>query len=71
MRDDEITWHLAVAGVFCDAEGRKQAEAFFAPRAAKIDGGARALAKVLERIDLCIVQREKNAADVKAFLRTY
>lgn len=71
MRDDEKGWSMQMAAVFCDVEARRRAEAFFAPRAAAIDGGPHALAKALERIDLCIVQRQQQAADIHAFLAAY
>jgi alanyl aminopeptidase len=41
----------------CTAEGRADVEAFFAPRAARLLGGPRALRQTLERIDACIVAR--------------
>ncbi len=71
MRDDEKMGALRLAGAFCDVEHRQDAEAFFTPRAAKINGGPRTLARVLEGVDQCIAQREKNAPDIAAFMKKY
>jgi alanyl aminopeptidase len=68
----EVLPHLAVvAGGFCDAGHRADAEAFFKERSAKLPGGERVLAQVLETIDLCTVFKEKQAPSVGAFLQTY
>ena len=71
LRDDEKMWSLGVAGRFCDAEHRKDAEAFFSERAKKINGGPRALARTLEGVDQCIALREKNAPEIAAFLKKF
>jgi alanyl aminopeptidase len=71
MRDDEQSWMMSIPASFCDAAHRKDAEEFFGPRAAKIDGGPLALAKSLEQVDLCLVAQLRNAAGVESFLRKY
>jgi alanyl aminopeptidase len=66
---EEFAGRMAMVGsAFCDAEHRKDVEAFFTPRNARTDGGPRMLAQVLEAMDLCIAQKEAQAASVEAFL---
>ncbi len=55
----------------CDEARREEAAAFFGPRAARIDGGALALANALERADTCIAERRRDAAAVESFLLRY
>jgi alanyl aminopeptidase len=57
-----------VGGAFCDAEHRKDVEAFFTERSARTDSGPRFLSQVLEQMDLCIAQKEAQSASVDAFL---
>jgi hypothetical protein len=59
---------IAVAGGFCSEAGRKEAEEFFSPRAAKYTGGPRTLEQTLERIHQCAVRVEDSSPDVAAFL---
>jgi aminopeptidase N len=54
---------------FCDAEHRKEAEAFFSPRTSKAPGGPRILSQVLEQIDLCIARKKIQEKDIADFLR--
>lgn len=53
------------ASAFCDRAGRDRVAAFFAERAARQEGGPRALANVLEAIDICaaVAQAQGDAAD--------
>jgi alanyl aminopeptidase len=62
---------INVAGHFCDAEHRKDAETFFADRAQKSPGGPRVVAQVLEGMSLCIAQRPAREKNVSAFLGKY
>jgi alanyl aminopeptidase len=66
---EEFAGRMAMVGsAFCDAEHRKDVEAFFTPRTAKTESGPRTLAQVLEGMDLCIAQKEAQAASLDAFL---
>jgi aminopeptidase N len=56
---------------FCDKASRQDAEAFFTPRASKVDGAPLSLRRSLERVDLCIAAQERNKADITAFLKRY
>ncbi len=60
-----------VARPFCDGDRRGDVEAFFKDRAAKLLGGTRNLAKVLERIQLCVAQRREQEASLATFLKKY
>ncbi|HZI10157.1 MAG TPA: M1 family aminopeptidase, partial [Myxococcus sp.] len=68
---DLAGWLLGAGGAFCDAAHRQQAAAFFGPRAREIEGGERALAQSLERVDLCIAQREALRPGLERFLVRY
>ncbi|MCI0572591.1 MAG: M1 family metallopeptidase [Myxococcaceae bacterium] len=57
-------------GYFCDAEHRADVVAFFGERAPKHEGGPRMLAQTLERLDLCIAQKEAQSKSLAAFLQT-
>ncbi|MBF5044801.1 M1 family metallopeptidase [Aggregicoccus sp. 17bor-14] len=59
----------ALAAGFCSPEARDDAEAFFAPRLAKAQGGARALANALEAVDQCIALKAAQGASAEASLR--
>ena len=56
---------------FCDPDRRKEVEAFFKDRAAKLPGGPRNLAQALEGIDLCIASKTAQEPGVREFLKTY
>ena len=71
LREDEQSRLMVIPGNFCDAEHRADAEAFFGPRAEKIDGGPRTLHRSLERVDLCVAALARNRAGVEAFLKKY
>lgn len=60
-----------IARNYCDAEHRKEVESFFTGRSTKYTGGPRTLAQVLERIDVCIAEKEKNQPSVSQFLSKY
>ncbi|WP_164009458.1 M1 family metallopeptidase [Pyxidicoccus trucidator] len=68
---DSAAWLLATGGYFCDAGQRQQVADFLGPHALRIDGGARALAQSLERVDLCIAQREALRPGLERFLGGY
>ena len=68
----EVTGFLPYfGGNFCETEHRKEVEAFFKDRAAKLPGGTRNLAQVLESIDLCIASRTAQEPGVRGFLKAY
>ncbi|HUI55371.1 MAG TPA: M1 family metallopeptidase [Bryobacteraceae bacterium] len=58
-------------GSFCDAESKKELQAFFSPLVNKYTGAPRNLAQVLESIDLCIANKAAQAPSVNAFLQRY
>jgi alanyl aminopeptidase len=61
-----------LAGVgsgFCDPQRRADLESFFKDRATRSRSGPRALAQILERIDLCIALEASQRDSVLAFLR--
>ncbi|MFT3765306.1 MAG: M1 family metallopeptidase [Minicystis sp.] len=60
-----------IAEPFCDEARLADVKAFFEPRAPKLTGGPRNLAKVLERIALCSAQRRAHEASLTAFLKKY
>ncbi|WP_338863984.1 M1 family metallopeptidase [Myxococcus stipitatus] len=68
---DISTWLLSSGGVFCDAGHREEVAHFFGPRAADFEGGERALAQSLERVDQCIAQREALRPGLTRFLARY
>jgi len=59
---------VRMAGGFCDAEHRADAEAFFKSRTPALEGGPRTYAQTMEGIDLCIARRTANEPSVRAFL---
>ncbi|MBZ4421034.1 M1 family metallopeptidase [Myxococcus sp. RHSTA-1-4] len=68
---DTAAWLLNTGGAFCDAGDRQRVAGFFAPHAARIEGGERVLAQALERVDLCIAQREALRPGLERFLGRY
>ncbi len=60
-----------VAGAFCDAGRRDEVKSFFEPRVKAYTGGPRNLAQALERIDVCIGQKQTIGPGVSDFLRNY
>jgi alanyl aminopeptidase len=61
----------SVGQSFCDAESRNELQAYFGPRAAQYAGAPRALAQVLEGIDLCAARKAAQEPCVRAFLAGY
>ncbi len=53
----------------CDAHGRQRLADFFAARAPKVTGGARALAQALEATDQCIAARAAAASSLASCLK--
>jgi len=56
---------------YCDLEHLEDAKSFFTGRATKFEGGPRNLDKVLERISLCVANKEANQPSVEEFLKGY
>jgi alanyl aminopeptidase len=54
----------------CDADQRREFDAWFGTRAAQHPGGARNFAQALESIDICVASRENQRAAVARFLRS-
>jgi alanyl aminopeptidase len=59
-----------VASGLCTAGARAEIEAFFRPRTAAVEGGARVLDQALERVDQCLARKTAHQASVAAFLRS-
>ena len=57
------------AGGFCSAAARAEVEEFFRERSPRQPGGPRILAQTLERITLCAAFKERQQANLSAFLR--
>ena len=68
MRDDEVQALIDLGGMACNSARRTQAEAFFHERVQKIDGGPMALENMLGAMDVCVANRARNEAAVRAFL---
>jgi alanyl aminopeptidase len=60
-----------VGASFCDAQSRDELQSFFGPLVQKYDGAPRALAQVVEGIDLCIAKKAAQEPSVADFLRKY
>ncbi len=60
-----------VGASFCSAHSRQELAGFFEPRSAKFPGAPRALAQVLEGIDLCIAGTAQQQPSVIEFLKKY
>jgi cytosol alanyl aminopeptidase len=61
---------FAVEG-YCDRQHLEDAKSFFTGRATKFTGGPRNLDQALERISLCIANKEANQPSVTEFLQSY
>lgn len=57
-----------LGAALCDSAHRQDLEAFFKDRTVHYPGGARFLAQTLERVDLCIAQREALQPGLTRFL---
>jgi alanyl aminopeptidase len=57
------------AGGYCSEAGRAEVDNFFRDRAPRYPGGPRTLAQTLERITLCAAFKERQQANLSAFLR--
>jgi alanyl aminopeptidase len=65
----EARGYMPVFGsAFCDAAHRQDVAAFFQERSARDPGGPQFLAQALERVDLCIAQREALQPGLTRFL---
>ncbi|MCP3143906.1 M1 family metallopeptidase [Pyxidicoccus xibeiensis] len=65
----EVAGRMAfVAGGFCDAQKRQQAADFFTERNARVPGGPRMLAQVLENVDQCASLKAAQGSSVESFL---
>jgi aminopeptidase N len=60
---------LELPGRLCDEGHRAEVVSFFTPRAARIEGGARALAQSLESLDRCIAYQKQHLPSVIEFLK--
>ncbi len=59
-----------LTSAFCSLERRDEVEAFFGPKAETQPGGPRALANVLERIEICAGLVERQRAEAVAYFTT-
>jgi aminopeptidase N len=71
MRDDEKSGFISLPGAFCTRAMRAEAEAFLAPIAKTSDGGPQELAILLDGLDTCVAQRERQAPGIARFLARY
>jgi aminopeptidase N len=71
MGASEAQFLFNVPGFFCDKAARDEAQAFFSPRASKVDGAPLVLTRSLERADLCISAWERDQAAITGFLKRY
>jgi cytosol alanyl aminopeptidase len=71
LPNDFVGFLPFVAGDFCDAKHQADAEAFFKERVAQTIGGPRNLQQVLERISLCVANKDANVPSVIQFLKSY
>lgn len=55
----------------CSSQEAKEAQDFFGPRMSKVNGGPRALAQVVEGIDLCEARKNVQQAYLKQFFQTF
>jgi alanyl aminopeptidase len=55
------------AGSGCSTGEATEAQEFFGPRLAKVNGGPRSLAQVVERIQLCAARKDAQQADLIRF----
>jgi hypothetical protein len=58
------------AGRGCSAEAAREAEVFFKPRMANVNGGPRNLAQTLEAIRLCEARKATQQADLTQFFQS-
>jgi alanyl aminopeptidase len=61
----------AVGSELCDSASRSEFQAFFGPKVSGYTGAPRALAQVLEGIDLCIASKMAQQPSVAEFLKRY
>jgi hypothetical protein len=59
-----------VAPGLCTGGASEEIEAFFRPRTAAVDGGARVLDQALESVDQCLARRTAQQPSVAAFFRS-
>jgi len=55
------------AGTGCSPGDATEAQEFFGPRLAKVNGGPRSVDQVVERIRLCAARRDAQQADLVRF----
>lgn len=61
----------SVGASFCEANQKSQLASFFEPRVSQFTGAPRALAQVLESIDVCIASKKAQQPGLQAFLEKY
>jgi aminopeptidase N len=71
MAASEAQFLFNLPGAFCDKASRDEAQAFFSPRASRVDGAPLVLTRALERVDLCIAAWERDQAAITDFLKRY
>ncbi|HEY6462764.1 MAG TPA: ERAP1-like C-terminal domain-containing protein, partial [Polyangiaceae bacterium] len=69
--DDVLVGYFRPIQGFCDEGHQHDVQAFFASRAARFDGGPRALANAVEAIGQCAAVLQRNVASLDAFLARY
>jgi len=71
LPSDWVAFMPFVAASFCDEQHRQDAANFFEGRSTKYVGGPRALAQILEQIDLCIAYKKTQQPSLTEFFEQY
>jgi alanyl aminopeptidase len=72
-KNSDDIWHAGLVSVsgFCDADDAARIVKELGPRAAKLQGGTRVLAKSVEKIELCAAARAYAEPELTKFLSSY
>jgi alanyl aminopeptidase len=65
-----VAYFPAVAAGLCTPEARTEAEVFFKPRAAAVEGGPRVLDQALESLDQCLARKRAQEPGLAAWFRS-
>ncbi len=70
LPEERVAGLMYTGSSYCDPVHRQEVAAFFSERAARIPGGQRDLAQILESVDLCIALKSAQGSSVESFLST-
>ncbi|HSP78691.1 MAG TPA: M1 family metallopeptidase, partial [Myxococcaceae bacterium] len=68
LPEERVASLVWVGGSFCDPVQRQELAAFFSERTSRAPGGPRALAQMLEAVDLCIALKATQGSSLESFL---